>query len=88
MANAIFLGNVLKSTHKIIKTGPNFISPAFPGELEVKMVFFLWFPQFSMENIKRLNQALFPPSSSSMHTLCEEGFSDAVRFLEREALMS
>ncbi|XP_041834508.1 patatin-like phospholipase domain-containing protein 4 [Melanotaenia boesemani] len=43
---------------------------------------------FSVENIKRLNQALFPPSSSTMQSLCEEGFSDAVRFLKREALMS
>ncbi|TKS66172.1 Patatin-like phospholipase domain-containing protein 4 [Collichthys lucidus] len=42
----------------------------------------------SMENMKRLNQALFPPSSSSMQSLCEEGFSDAVRFLRREAWMS
>ncbi|XP_029308314.1 patatin-like phospholipase domain-containing protein 4 isoform X4 [Cottoperca gobio] len=43
---------------------------------------------FSMENIKRLNQALFPPSSSGMHSLCEEGYNDAVRFLKREAWMS
>ncbi|XP_070711919.1 patatin-like phospholipase domain-containing protein 4 [Pempheris klunzingeri] len=43
---------------------------------------------FSMENIRRLNQALLPPSSSSMQSLCEEGFSDAVRFLKREAWMS
>ncbi|XP_038133993.1 patatin-like phospholipase domain-containing protein 4 [Cyprinodon tularosa] len=43
---------------------------------------------FSMENIKRLNQALFPPSRSTMQALCEEGHSDAVRFLKREALMS
>ncbi|XP_035493587.1 patatin-like phospholipase domain-containing protein 4 isoform X1 [Scophthalmus maximus] len=43
---------------------------------------------FSMENIKRLNQALFPPSTSSMHVLCEQGFDDAVRFLKREAWMS
>ncbi|XP_076579989.1 patatin-like phospholipase domain-containing protein 4 [Chaetodon auriga] len=43
---------------------------------------------FSMENIKRLNQALFPPSTSAMRSLCEEGFSDAVRFLKRESWMS
>ncbi|XP_059183562.1 patatin-like phospholipase domain-containing protein 4 isoform X2 [Centropristis striata] len=43
---------------------------------------------FSMENIKRLNQALFPPSSRSMHSLCDQGFNDAVRFLKREAWMS
>ncbi|KAM4710918.1 patatin-like phospholipase domain-containing protein 4 [Anableps anableps] len=43
---------------------------------------------FSMENIKRLNQALFPPSPSAMHAICEEGHTDAVRFLKREDLMS
>lgn len=43
---------------------------------------------FSVENLRRLNQALFPPSSSTMHALCEEGFTDAVRFLKREAWMS
>ncbi|XP_034468802.1 patatin-like phospholipase domain-containing protein 4 isoform X2 [Hippoglossus hippoglossus] len=43
---------------------------------------------FSMENIKRLNQALFPPSTSGMHFLCEQGFDDAVRFLKREDWMS
>ncbi|XP_054479954.1 patatin-like phospholipase domain-containing protein 4 [Anoplopoma fimbria] len=39
---------------------------------------------FSVENIKRLNRALFPPSSCSMQSLCGEGFSDAVSFLKRE----
>ncbi|XP_013882621.1 patatin-like phospholipase domain-containing protein 4 isoform X2 [Austrofundulus limnaeus] len=43
---------------------------------------------FSMENMKRLNQALFPPSTGTMHTLHEEGFTDAVQFLKREDLMS
>lgn len=49
---------------------------------------FHWFPQFSVENLKRLNQALFPPSASTMHSLCEEGFTDAVKFLKREGWMS
>uniref|UniRef100_UPI0037E8CC2A patatin-like phospholipase domain-containing protein 4 isoform X3 n=1 Tax=Semicossyphus pulcher TaxID=241346 RepID=UPI0037E8CC2A len=43
---------------------------------------------FSVENIKRLNQALFPPSSGGMKSLHEEGFNDAVRFLTREEWMS
>ncbi|XP_070786678.1 patatin-like phospholipase domain-containing protein 4 isoform X2 [Enoplosus armatus] len=43
---------------------------------------------FSMENIKRLNQALFPPPTGRMRSLREEGFSDAVRFLKREAWLS
>ncbi|XP_042071397.1 patatin-like phospholipase domain-containing protein 4 isoform X2 [Haplochromis burtoni] len=41
----------------------------------------------SVENLKRLNQALFPPSAGAMRSLCEEGFTDAVRFLKREGWM-
>uniref|UniRef100_A0A3Q4H7V9 Patatin-like phospholipase domain containing 4 n=1 Tax=Neolamprologus brichardi TaxID=32507 RepID=A0A3Q4H7V9_NEOBR len=43
---------------------------------------------FSVENLKRLNQALFPPSAGAMRSLCEEGFTDAVKFLKREGWMS
>uniref|UniRef100_A0A3Q1G0J5 Patatin like phospholipase domain containing 4 n=1 Tax=Acanthochromis polyacanthus TaxID=80966 RepID=A0A3Q1G0J5_9TELE len=43
---------------------------------------------FSTKNIERLNQALFPPSTSTMHSFYEEGFADAVRFLKKEAWMS
>ncbi|XP_061572023.1 patatin-like phospholipase domain-containing protein 4 [Cololabis saira] len=43
---------------------------------------------FSRENLRRLNQALFPPKRSTLTSLCDEGFNDAVRFLQREALMS
>lgn len=43
---------------------------------------------FTVENIRRLNQALFPPSTSSLHILCDDGFQDAVRFLRRESWMS
>ncbi|KAM4601756.1 patatin-like phospholipase domain-containing protein 4 [Polymixia lowei] len=39
---------------------------------------------FSMENIVRLNQALFPPSTGRMQSLCQEGFDDALRFLKRD----
>ncbi|XP_061538990.1 patatin-like phospholipase domain-containing protein 4 [Phycodurus eques] len=42
---------------------------------------------FSMENIKRLSQALFPPSTNAMHSLCQEGFDDAMRFLKTEGWM-
>lgn len=48
---------------------------------------FHWLPQFSVENLKRLNQALFPPSAGAMRSLCEEGFTDAVKFLKREGWM-
>ncbi|XP_003977633.1 patatin-like phospholipase domain-containing protein 4 isoform X1 [Takifugu rubripes] len=42
----------------------------------------------SVDNLKRLHQALFPPPPSVMRLLCEEGFRDTVRFLKREAWMS
>ncbi|XP_068165642.1 patatin-like phospholipase domain-containing protein 4 [Antennarius striatus] len=42
----------------------------------------------SVENIRRLNRALFPPPPSGMQALCDEGFHDAVRFLKRESWMS
>lgn len=45
-------------------------------------------PQVSMENFKRLNLAMCPPPTSSMRSLCEEGYSDAVRFLKKEKWMS
>ncbi|XP_077409974.1 patatin-like phospholipase domain-containing protein 4 isoform X2 [Vanacampus margaritifer] len=43
---------------------------------------------FSMENIRRLNQALFPPPTNRMQFLCQEGFDDAMRFLKTEGWMS
>ncbi|XP_026218212.1 patatin-like phospholipase domain-containing protein 4 isoform X2 [Anabas testudineus] len=43
---------------------------------------------FSVENIRRLNQALFPPPTSCMQSLCEEGFMDAMRFLKRDGWTS
>nr|XP_057907464.1 patatin-like phospholipase domain-containing protein 4 isoform X2 [Doryrhamphus excisus] len=43
---------------------------------------------FSVENLKRLNQALFPPSTVGMESLCQEGFDDAMRFLKRESWTS
>ncbi|XP_061910079.1 patatin-like phospholipase domain-containing protein 4 isoform X3 [Entelurus aequoreus] len=44
--------------------------------------------QLSVENIKRLNQALFPPTTCRMQSLCQEGFDDAMRFLNREGWIS
>ncbi|XP_075873597.1 patatin-like phospholipase domain-containing protein 4 [Nelusetta ayraudi] len=43
---------------------------------------------FSMENLKRLNQCLLPPTHGRMQSLYKGGFEDAVRFLRREAWMS
>lgn len=45
-------------------------------------------PQFSMENLKRLNQCLLPPSHGRMQSLYKGGFEDTVRFLRREAWTS
>ncbi|KAF7689434.1 patatin-like phospholipase domain-containing protein 4 [Silurus meridionalis] len=38
----------------------------------------------STENIKRLNQALFPPSMLRMQDLHQEGYEDTMRFLRTE----
>ncbi|KAM9835937.1 patatin-like phospholipase domain-containing protein 4 isoform 3-T3 [Aulostomus maculatus] len=43
---------------------------------------------FSVENLRRLNQALFPPSAAVMNSLHQEGFHDAISFLRRESWMS
>ncbi|KAI4900057.1 hypothetical protein NFI96_019169 [Prochilodus magdalenae] len=40
--------------------------------------------KFSRENIKRLNQALFPPSLPRMQSIHQEGYEDALRFLRTE----
>uniref|UniRef100_H3DAG8 PNPLA domain-containing protein n=1 Tax=Tetraodon nigroviridis TaxID=99883 RepID=H3DAG8_TETNG len=41
----------------------------------------------SADNLRRLHQSFFPPPPQ-MQFLCEEGFSDTVRFLKREAWAS
>ncbi|KAI7810866.1 patatin-like phospholipase domain-containing protein 4 [Triplophysa rosa] len=43
--------------------------------------------QFSKDNIIRLNQVLFPPSLPRLKELEQEGYEDAVRFLEQERWM-
>ncbi|XP_017554609.1 patatin-like phospholipase domain-containing protein 4 isoform X2 [Pygocentrus nattereri] len=43
--------------------------------------------QFSKDNIKRLNQALFPPSLPRMQAIHQEGYEDALRFLRTEGWM-
>ncbi|XP_017554608.1 patatin-like phospholipase domain-containing protein 4 isoform X1 [Pygocentrus nattereri] len=42
---------------------------------------------FSKDNIKRLNQALFPPSLPRMQAIHQEGYEDALRFLRTEGWM-
>nr|XP_014351858.1 PREDICTED: patatin-like phospholipase domain-containing protein 4 [Latimeria chalumnae]XP_014351859.1 PREDICTED: patatin-like phospholipase domain-containing protein 4 [Latimeria chalumnae] len=38
----------------------------------------------SVGNLIRLRQALFPPSQEKMKLLCQNGFDDTVRFLQKE----
>ncbi|XP_043965729.1 patatin-like phospholipase domain-containing protein 4 isoform X2 [Gambusia affinis] len=64
------------------------VCPVHRGHFNTKLNIANMKIMFSMENIKRLNQALFPPSLSTMHAIYEEGHTDAVRFLKREDLMS
>ncbi|XP_019371293.1 PREDICTED: patatin-like phospholipase domain-containing protein 2 isoform X3 [Gavialis gangeticus] len=42
--------------------------------------------QFSLGNLYRLTQALFPPEPKVLGELCEQGYSDALRFLKENAL--
>ncbi|XP_047211776.1 patatin-like phospholipase domain-containing protein 4 isoform X1 [Girardinichthys multiradiatus] len=64
------------------------VCPAHRGRINTQLTLANMNIMFSMENIKRLKQALFPPSPGTMHALCEEGHTDAVQFLKREDLMS
>ncbi|CAL8291107.1 unnamed protein product [Lota lota] len=38
----------------------------------------------SVDNVVRLNQALFPPPAHRLRSLCQQGEEDAVRFLKKE----
>ncbi|XP_034533848.1 patatin-like phospholipase domain-containing protein 4 isoform X2 [Notolabrus celidotus] len=69
-------------------TGLQDVCPVHMGRFNTQLKLANMNVMFSMENIKRLNQALFPPSSRGMKSFYEEGFSDAVRFLKRESWMS
>ncbi|CAJ1087160.1 patatin-like phospholipase domain-containing protein 4 isoform X2 [Xyrichtys novacula] len=64
------------------------VCPVHRGRLNTQLRLANMNIMFSVENIKRLNQALFPPSGRTMASFYEEGFSDAVRFLKREAWTS
>ncbi|XP_029379669.1 patatin-like phospholipase domain-containing protein 4 [Echeneis naucrates] len=61
------------------------VCPVHRGRLSTQLRLANMNIMFSAENIRRLNQALFPPSTSCLRALCEEGFDDAVRFLQKEA---
>ncbi|XP_056157419.1 patatin-like phospholipase domain-containing protein 4 isoform X2 [Lampris incognitus] len=67
--------------------GPQDVCPIHRGRSERHLRLANMNIMLSIDNIIRLNQALFPPSTSRMHMLCQEGFDDAVRFLKKEAWM-
>ncbi|XP_071758221.1 patatin-like phospholipase domain-containing protein 4 isoform X1 [Centroberyx gerrardi] len=67
--------------------GPQDVCPVHRGRFSNHLRVAKMNVMFSMENIIRLNQALFPPSATRMQWLCQEGFDDAVRFLKKEAWM-
>ncbi|XP_029941991.1 patatin-like phospholipase domain-containing protein 4 isoform X2 [Salarias fasciatus] len=69
-------------------SGPQDVSPLHRGRSAARLRLANMSVMLSLENIKRLNMALFPPSTAAMRTFCQEGFGDAVRFLRREDWMS
>uniref|UniRef100_A0A8D2Q8S0 triacylglycerol lipase n=1 Tax=Varanus komodoensis TaxID=61221 RepID=A0A8D2Q8S0_VARKO len=42
--------------------------------------------QFSLGNLYRLTQALFPPEPKVLGEICEQGYSDALRFLKENGM--
>uniref|UniRef100_A0A8C8SZM0 Patatin like phospholipase domain containing 3 n=1 Tax=Pelusios castaneus TaxID=367368 RepID=A0A8C8SZM0_9SAUR len=44
--------------------------------------------QFSVGNLYRLTQALFPPEPKVLGEICEQGYSDALRFLKENDILS
>ncbi|XP_077575838.1 patatin-like phospholipase domain-containing protein 4 [Stigmatopora nigra] len=70
-------------------SGPQDVSPLHTGyALKTQLKLANMNIMFSIENIKRLNQALFPPPTNGMESLCQEGFDDAMRFLKMEGWIS
>ncbi|KAJ6666368.1 hypothetical protein lerEdw1_000641 [Lerista edwardsae] len=43
--------------------------------------------QFTLGNMYRLTQALFPPEPKVLGEICEQGYSDALRFLKENGLL-
>ncbi|XP_068026849.1 1-acylglycerol-3-phosphate O-acyltransferase Pnpla3-like [Melanerpes formicivorus] len=44
--------------------------------------------QFSLGNFYRLTQALFPPEPKVLGEICEQGYSDALKFLKENGILS
>ncbi|KAA8579674.1 hypothetical protein FQN60_006767 [Etheostoma spectabile] len=64
------------------------VCPVHRGRFNTQLALANMNIMLSVENLKRLNRALFPPPSAGMQALCEEGFRDALGFLKREDWMS
>ncbi|XP_029986501.1 patatin-like phospholipase domain-containing protein 4 [Sphaeramia orbicularis] len=69
-------------------SGPQDVCPVHRGRSGRRLRLANMDIMLSLENLIRLNQALFPPSHTHMQTLCQQGFNDAVRFLKAESWMS
>lgn len=65
-------------------SGPQDVCPVHRGRSHRLLHLANMKVMFSLENIKRLNRALFPPTHRQMKTFHKEGFNDALRFLHRE----
>ncbi|XP_078798443.1 patatin-like phospholipase domain-containing protein 4 isoform X3 [Oryzias latipes] len=63
------------------------VCPVHGGLLDVQLRLANMSIMLSLENVRRLTRALFPPPPSTMRFLWEEGFGDGVRFLQREGFM-
>ncbi|XP_048401434.1 patatin-like phospholipase domain-containing protein 2 [Stegostoma tigrinum] len=44
--------------------------------------------QFNLQNLYRLSKALFPPEAEVMRDMCKQGYSDALDFLQKNALLN
>uniref|UniRef100_A0A8C0W370 PNPLA domain-containing protein n=1 Tax=Castor canadensis TaxID=51338 RepID=A0A8C0W370_CASCN len=60
------------------------ISPQDKGQLDLYINITNQDIMVSLENLIRLNQALFPPSKRKMESLYHCGFNDAIKFLHKE----
>lgn len=69
-------------------SGPQDVCPIHRGRSRRHLHLANMKVMFSLENIKRLNRALFPPTHNQMKRFHKEGFDDALRFLHREKWIS
>ncbi|XP_072290329.1 patatin-like phospholipase domain-containing protein 4 [Eucyclogobius newberryi] len=65
-------------------SGPHDVCPVHRGRSHRHLHLANMKVMFSLENIKRLNRALFPPTEAQMERFYQEGFNDALRFMHRE----